>query len=211
MKILPVTDPAFRKYGRLIENVDLTELVEVLAKQPVPEGVVYEPGVEALEATSAMEALSKVAFGEMPIQIGYCNGHNELLNAVGYHRNSELNIAATDAILLLGMQQDIEEGFTYDTAKMEAFLLPAGKGVEIYATTLHYAPCGVNGAGFQVAIVLPKGTNYPLANPHGAAAGAQGEDALITAVNKWLIGHAQGGLDAGSHIGLKGKNLNVNE
>ena len=40
MKILSVTDPAFRKYGRLIDNVDLTELVEVLGKQPVPEGVV---------------------------------------------------------------------------------------------------------------------------------------------------------------------------
>ncbi|MCX4270879.1 MAG: DUF4867 family protein [Acetatifactor sp.] len=211
MKILSVTDPAFRKYGRLIDNVDLTELVEVLGKQPVPEGVVYEPSVEALEATSAMEALTRVTFGEMPIQIGYCNGHNELLNAVEYHRNSELNIAATDAILLLGMQQDIEEGFTYDTAKMEAFLLPAGKGVEIYATTLHYAPCGVNGAGFQVAIVLPRGTNYPLEKPHGASGEEKGEDALITAVNKWLIGHAEGGLDAGSHIGLKGKNLNVNE
>lgn len=214
MKILPITDPAFRKYGRLIDNVDLTELVEVLGKQPVPEGVVYEPSVEALEATSAMEALTRVTFGEMPIQIGYCNGHNELLNAVEYHRNSELNIAATDAILILGMQQDIEEGFTYDTAKMEAFLLPAGKGVEIYATTLHYAPCGVNGAGFQVAIVLPKGTNYPTEQSHGtqtASGGAVCEDALLTARNKWLIGHAEGGLDAGSHIGLKGKNLNVNE
>ena len=63
MKILSVTDPAFRKYGRLIDNVDLTELVEVLGKQPVPEGVVYEPSVEALEATSAMEALTRVTFG----------------------------------------------------------------------------------------------------------------------------------------------------
>lgn len=211
MKILPITDPAFRKYGRQITNVDLSELVEALSKQPVPDGVVYEPGVAALEATSAMESLATAYFGEMPIQIGYCNGHNELLNAVEYHRNSELNIAATDAILILGMQQDIEEGFTYDTAKMEAFLVPAGVGVEIYATTLHYAPCGVNGAGFQVAIVLPKGTNYPLEKSHAdLSAAAENEDALLTAVNKWLIGHAEGGLDAGSHIGLKGKNLNVN-
>ena len=212
MKILPITDPAFRKYGRRITNVDLTELVEVLSKQPVPEGVVYEPGVAELEATSAMESLATAYFGEMPIQIGYCNGHNELLNAVEYHRNSELNIAATDAVLILGMQQDIEEGFTYDTAKMEAFLVPAGTGVEIYATTLHYAPCGVDGAGFQVAVVLPKGTNYPLEKSHAdLSAAADNEDALLTAVNKWLIGHAEGGLDASSFIGLKGKNLNVNE
>ncbi len=212
MKILPITDPAFRKYGRQITHVDLTELVEALRKQPVPEGVVYEPGVEALEATSAMESLATAYFGEMPIQIGYCNGHNQLLNAVEYHRNSELNIAATDAILILGMQQDIEEGFIYDTAKMEAFLVPAGVGVEIYATTLHYAPCSVNGAGFQVAVVLPKGTNYPLKKSHAElSAAAENEDALLTAVNKWLIGHAEGGLDAGSYIGLRGKNLNVNE
>ena len=212
MKILPITDPAFRKYGRQITNVDLTGLVEVLSGQPVPEGVVYEPSVEALEATSAMEALTTEAFGELPIQIGYCNGHNELLNAVEYHRSSELNIAATDAILILGMQQDIQEDFTYDTSKMEAFLVPAGVGVEIYATTLHYAPCGVNGAGFQVAVVLPKGTNYPLEKSHAdLSVAAANEDALLTAKNKWLIGHAEGGLDAGSYIGLKGRNLNVNE
>ena len=160
----------------------------------------------------ALEALTTEAFGELPIQIGYCNGHNELLNAVEYHRSSELNIAATDAILILGMQQDIQEDFTYDTSKMEAFLVPAGVGVEIYATTLHYAPCGVNGAGFQVAVVQPKGTNYPLEKSHAdLSVAAANEDALLTAKNKWLIGHAEGGLDAGSYIGLKGKNLNVNE
>jgi hypothetical protein len=40
---------------------------------------------------------------------------------------------------------------------------------------------------------------------------AGGEDALLTAKNKWLIGHAEGGLPEGSHIGLIGKNLNVRE
>ena len=86
--------------------------------------------------------------------------------------------------------------------------------METYATTLHYAPCGVDGNGFQVAIVLPKGTNYPLKTKHTEVAAdgtAPNEDALITATNKWLIGHAEGGLDAGSFLGLKGKNLNINE
>ena len=40
---------------------------------------------------------------------------------------------------------------------------------------------------------------------------AEGEDKLLTAKNKWLIGHAEGGLPEGSHIGLIGKNLNVRE
>lgn len=121
MSILPITDPAFRKYGRVVNNVDLTELYDAMRNTPVPEGVVYEPSIEALEALPAMKALSAVTYGKMPIQNGYCNGHNSLLNAVEYHRSSEINAAATDAILVVGMQQDIEDDFTYDTAKMEAF------------------------------------------------------------------------------------------
>ena len=212
MQILSVYDRAFHKQGKVIKNIDFSELVKELEKTPVPEGVVYDPSVEALENTSAMDACRNVYFGEMPIQIGYCNGHNSLLNAVEYHRNSEINVAATDAIILVGMQQDVEEDFTYDTAKIEAFLLPAGEAVELYATTLHYAPCGVNGAGYQVAIVLPKGTNYPLKKEHANVDNTgKNEDMLLAAVNKWLIGHEEGGLDAGAFIGLKGRNLNICE
>ena len=212
MQILSVYDTAFQKYGKVIKHIEFSGLVKELEKTPVPEGVVYEPSVEALESTSAMEACRTIYFGEMPVQIGYCNGHNSLLNAVEYHRSSEINVAATDAILLVGMEQDIEDDFTYDTAKIEAFLLPAGEAVELYATTLHYAPCGVKGAGFQVAVVLPKGTNYPLKKEHAEVEGTmQNEDMLLTAVNKWLIGHAEGGLDADAFIGLKGRNLNVCE
>ena len=115
---------------------------------------------------------------------------------------------------MIGSQQDITDDYTYDTNKIEAFLCPKGVGVELYATTLHYAPCGVDGKGFQVSIVLPKGTNYPLKTAHAkvnADGSAPSEDALITAVNKWLIGHKEGGLDAGSFLGLKGKNLNLYE
>ena len=101
----------------------------------------------------------------MPVQIGYCNGHNSKLNAVEYHRSSEINVAATDAILILGLLADVAEDF-YLRSKMEAFLVPAGTGVEVFATSLHYAPCGVDGQGFQVAIVLPQGTNYPLEGAH---------------------------------------------
>lgn len=212
MQILSVYDKAFQKYGKVIKHIDFSGLIKELEKTPVPEGVVYEPSVEALESTSAMEACRTVYFGEMPVQIGYCNGHNSLLNAVEYHRSSEINVAATDAILLVGMEQDVEEDFTYDTAKIEAFLLPAGEAVELYATTLHYAPCGGKGAGFQVAIVLPKGTNYPLSKKHAKAdRSVKKEDMLLAATNKWLIGHAEGGLDDGAFIGLKGRNLNVCE
>ncbi len=204
MVIQKVTDAAFRKYGRVISEIDFSELVAKLAETPLPEGVVYEPSVEILEALPVMEKMQTAYYGELPIQIGYCNGHNHLLNAVEYHRSSEVDVAADDLILLLGSQQDITDDFTYETSKMEAFLCPKGTGVELYATTLHYAPCSVGDSGFRCAIVLPKDTNLPLDKAHAGY-----EDALITAKNKWLIGHAEGGLPAGAHIGLIGENLSV--
>lgn len=213
MKVLPVSSPAFGKYGRVVTNVDFAGLVEELKKTEIPEGVAYEPSVPSLEALPVMQELSRITYGEMPIQIGYCNGHNTRLNALEYHRDSEINVAATDAILMLGLLQDVEADYTYDTSRVEAFLVPAGTAVEVYATTLHYAPCSVDGKAFQVAVVLPKGTNYPLSEKHAGERGtaADNEDRLITAVNKWLIGHAEGGLDEGSFLGLKGKNLDINE
>lgn len=206
MKILSVNSPEFKAYGKVINNVNLEPLVDALKKTPIPENVAYEPSVKELEETASFKELTEVTYGCMPIQIGYCNGHNNMLNALEYHRDSEINVAATDAILMLGLLSEVEDDYTYDTANVKAFLLPAGTAVEVYATTLHYAPCGVDGAGFQVAIVLPKGTNYPL--PSGKLS-ADGEDRLITAVNKWLIGHPEGGLDEGSFLGLKGENLSV--
>lgn len=206
MQIYEVTDPRFKKYGRVVKGVDFTSLIEAMENTPVPDGVEYEPSVEVLEAAPAMAEIQKKCFGELPIQIGYCNGHNVMLNAVEYHRSSEINVAATDAVLMLGCQQDITEDFTYDTSLMEAFKVPKGVAVELYATTLHYAPCSCQDEGFKVSVVLPKDTNLPLEDKH-----ADCEDKLITAKNKWLIGHAEGGLDAGAHIGLVGKNLNLNE
>jgi hypothetical protein len=206
MQIYELTDERFRKYGRIVKNIDFSTLVEEMKKTPIPDGVVYEPAIPELEALPVAKEIADRFYGEMPIQIGYCNGHNVLLNAVEYHRSSEINVAATDAVLILGLLSDVTDDFTYETAKMEAFRVPAGTAVEVYATTLHYAPCNAGDGGFQVAIVLPKGTNYPLETSHGG-----GEDNLITATNKWLIGHAEGNLPVGSHIGLIGKNLNLNE
>jgi len=206
MKIQKVTDDSFRKYGRVISEYDFTELVEAMRQTPVSDEVVYEPGVAKLEALEISKVLQERYYGEMPIQVGFCNGKNFKLNALEYHRSSEVDVAATDAILLLGRQQDIDENWEYDTAKAEAFLISKGTAVELYATTLHYAPCSVGDEYFRMAIVLPKGTNYPLAKEHEGV-----EDGHLTAVNKWLFGHAEGGLPEGSPISLTGKNLDVRE
>ena len=133
---------------------------------------------------------------------------NEKLNALEYHRSSEVDIAATDLILMVGRQQDIDQqDFTYDTEKVECFFVPAGTAVELYATTLHFAPCGVDGKEFRCGVVLPRHTNEELKVD---TTKAQGEDRLLFAVNKWLIAHEESGLGAdGAWIGLKGENLSL--
>ena len=62
----------------------------------------------------------------------------------------------------------------------------------MYETTLHYAPCGVDGKGFKDVIILPKGTNADITKNPDAA----GEDRLLTAENKWLIAHAEAAIDS---------------
>ena len=205
MTVKKVTDPAFKAYGRVITGYDFSGLLKAMEQTPLPEDVIYIPSLPEMEALPAAKELENGIYGQMPIQIGCCNGHNKKLNAVEYHRDSEVDIAVDDLILILGKQQDIEEDHTYDTSRMEAFLVPAGTAVEVYATTLHYAPCHVKDEGFRCVIVLPKGTNLDL-EPVDVK---DPEDRLLFARNKWLIGHAEGGLPEGAFIGLKGENLSV--
>ena len=205
MKVYQVTSKEFKKYGRVL-NLNTDELVSAMMDTPLPSDVVYEPSIASLESLEIAKQLQTEVYGELPIQIGYCNGHNVMLNALEYHRSSEINIGATDAILMVGSQQDVTDDFTYDTSLVEAFYLPKGTAVELYATTLHYAPCHADKDGFRGCVVLPKGTNEALEESHKNDA-KEGEDALLAAKNKGLIGHAEGGLPEGSHIGLKGENL----
>ena len=75
MKIQKVTDPAFRKYGQVLEGYDFTGLIKEMKHTPVPEDVIYVPSVEELEALDIMKDLQNKGYGGLPVQIGYCNGH----------------------------------------------------------------------------------------------------------------------------------------
>ncbi|MCF2570110.1 DUF4867 family protein [Mediterraneibacter glycyrrhizinilyticus] len=204
MKIQKLTDASFGKYGKVITEFSFEKILKEMEHTPLPKDVVYVPSVEAMEILPEAVDVCRKGFGGLPIQIGYCNGDNHKLNALEYHRSSEIDIAATDLILLLGCQQDIEADDTYDTSKVEAFFVPAGTAVELYATTLHYAPCSAQESGFRCVIVLPKGTNEDL--PFEPA--KEGENRLLTAVNKWLIAHEEAGIE-GAFCGLKGANTEV--
>lgn len=206
MIIKNVNDSDFKKYGKVLTSYNTSEIIEKMLKTPVPADVIYEPSIKELEALEISKELMEREYGGMPIQIGYCNGNNICLNAVEYHRSSEINIAVGDIILLLGKEEDMNNDFTYDTSKIEAFLVPSGTVIEVYATTLHYAPCNASDEGFRCVVVLPEGTNLPLEKEIKK----EGEDALLFAKNKWLVAHKDSGLEAdGAFIGLKGENIKI--
>ena len=166
MTIESVFDPAFAPYGKVLEGYDTAALLETLQKvTPVPEGVEYVPSQPELEALPIAGQLSVNAYGGMPIQLGWCNGHNT------------------------------------------KFRVPAGALVEVYATTLHYAPCSAaSGAGFQVVVVLPRGTNGPKPD----LTPLNGEDETLTACNKWLLAHPDSDeAKGGAKVGLRGENIDI--
>ena len=208
MKLYPVTDPAFRPYGRIVTGLDTAkaEILQALADTPLPDGTDYVAEDACLQGLPAAAEVSEHLFGGMPCQLGWCNGHNNALNCLEYHRDSEFNLGTEDFVLLLAKREEIEGG-KLDTAKVKAFRVPAGVLVEVYATTLHYAPCHTDAAkGFRVLVALPKGTNTdkPEIKNNG------GDDALLWACNKWLLAHPDSAeAKAGAYVGLTGENIKI--
>lgn len=208
MTILPISDPAFASYGKILEGYDTQELLRTLeAATPLPQGVEYVPSQPELEALPLTSLLASNVYGGMPIQMGWCNGHNTKLNCLEYHRDSELNCGTEDFILLLARMDDIAPDGTLDTGLVKAFRVPAGVLVEVYATTLHYAPCSAaKGAGFRVLVALPKGTNGPRPDIQVL----NREDSMLWACNKWLLAHPESSEAAqGAPAVLRGENIDI--
>ena len=207
MKIYNVTDPEFRKYGAIVKGIDFSELLSAIGQMECPADTAYEADYPAFHDFEVSNQLQDIYWGEGKIEIGYCIGHNTKLNGLEYHRSSEINLACLDIILLLGKREDIDENYQYETDKVKAFFVPKGTAVELYATTLHFAPCGMqeNDYAFKTAVILPYGTNFPLEK---ARTDAEGEDKLLLAQNKWLIAHKDGG-QGDAFVGLIGENIEV--
>lgn len=207
MKIYSVYEKEFAPYGRVAAGLDTAALLDALQKTPQPEtGVEYVPQDESLQALPFAQQAQDHLYGGMPVQLGWCNGHNTKLNCLEYHRDSEFNLGTEEFILLLARQDEIENGLL-DTAKVKAFRVPAGVLVEVYATTLHYAPCHTDPAkGFRVLVALSAGTN----TEKPAVPPVTEEDRLLWAKNKWLLAHpASDEAAAGAYIGLAGENIDI--
>lgn len=180
MKIYNVTDKEFLPYGRVL-NLDTDEIISAAEKFPMPqEGSIYVPSEKSFEELDIANVIQNECFGEIPAQVGYCYGHSNKLNALEWHKCSEINIAVTDLVLFLGMVQDIEDG-KYNSEKIKAFKLKKGEAIEVYATTLHFCPIETDENGFGCVVGLLEGTNVPL--------DGEPDDKLLFRKNKWLIAH----------------------
>jgi len=208
MKLYSVFDPEFKPYGQIVTGLEdaVSEILAGLAKTPLPEGVGYVPTEPKLQNLPAADLIRDHCFGGMPVQLGWCNGHNTKLNCLEYHRDSEFNLGTEDFVLILGLQAQIEDGF-FDTAKAKAFRVPKGVLVEVFATSLHYAPCHTDAdKGFRVLIALPwlTNTDKPAIEP------ITEEDTFMTARNKWLLAHPESEeAKNGAKVGLTGENIDI--
>ena len=202
MEIYSVLDKEFCQFGRVIDS-PFNELFNSGAKNiPLPEtGLKYMASVDEFETKESLAYYSR-EFGEVDIQIGYCWGKNNLLNALEWHNSMEINCALEDMVLLLADMRDMVD-FTIDSSRVKAFLVKKGQSVIMYQTTLHYCPINVKDNAFKSVVILPKGTNTPLKE--------KSQDKKIIAFNKWLICHpdCKKLVDADRVIGITGQNIKV--
>lgn len=183
MNAYQLTDGAFKRYGQLL-HMEAEALIRAAEQIGMPEqGSVYLPSVEAFEKLPVHRFFERVCFGEMPVQTGYCYGHSSFLNAVEWHKSSEINVAVTDFVLFLGRVEDLDADGRYNSAHMQAFRVQKGQVLELYAGTLHFCPCEVHASGFGCVVALPKGTNTDLEY--------QPEDQRLFRRNKWILCHEE--------------------
>ena len=198
-----VNDAEFASFGRVIKNLDASEITEAANKLQRPEsGSAYMASVPEFEALDIAKQIEDEYFGTLPAQLGYCHGHSNFLNATEWHACSEINIAITPLVLILGHVWDIKDG-KIDSSKFTAFYLPAGTVVEVYATTLHFCPCEVQEEGFGCVVGLTAGTNTDLEK--------EVQNKMLFRKNKWIICHVDNEalLNRGVVPGITGTNYEI--
>ena len=103
VKIYSVFDGEFASYGRIVKGYDFSGLVAYMKeKTEIFDYNVYVASVPKMEAAAVFREIENTLYGGMPVQIGYCNGKNSTYNGFEYHKGSEINIAVTDFMLVLG-------------------------------------------------------------------------------------------------------------
>jgi hypothetical protein len=210
LTILSIYDPAFSKFGRIHNINKFKEAINYLENSTeVPKtNNLYVPDDSLFKKALTNTDIYTEIFGGIELQYGYVNGNNSYLNALEYHKTSEINIAVTPMVLMLGHVDDIKTRF-FDTIHLSTFYLPKYTAIELYSKTLHFSPCKVQDTGFICGVILPEGTNVEFVKSVNYD---QEENYYLLKTNKWLLAHEEFTpmVKAGAHIGLKGKNHKIN-
>lgn len=207
LPLYSVHDREFRRYGTVFSFEGQERLAEALAQTPIPEsGNAYVASEPALEAVGVNAVLSEACFGGKAVQAGFCNGRGYTMNAMEYHRCSEINLTTTGLVLLLAAPEALHDG-VLDACDVVGFYLPPDTAVEIYPMVMHFAPCRTVETGFNSLVVLEKGTNMPLDKVDTTL---PGEDKLLWMTNKWLTCHPDSPqAQKGAYCGIRGENLTL--
>lgn len=207
--IRSVFDPAFLRYGVVMNPIPYETYFEYLEKHtviPVTKNQ-YTAHDKELEAFLG----NAISLLKLPLnqtyQYGYVNGHNTKLNALEYHKSSEINVVLTPLVLFLGHTSNIRQN-TFHTTDLDVFFIPAKTVIEIFDTTLHFSPCKVEESGFKCGVILPYGTNMQFETIENKQTE---EDYRYFKTNKWLLTHPENTplVDLGAHIGIIGPNLEI--
>ncbi len=206
VKIYSVFSDDFAPYGRVIEGQDFDLFANYLkVNTDIPEsGNIYIASVKQMELFPQCRDIQNSIFGGMDIQVGYCNGRNSTYNGFEYHKSSEINLAVTDFMLVLGHVWQIKDN-EFHIGQEKVFYLPEGTTVEIYGTTLHLSPCKVKDEGFKCLVILPKGTNTALTEKCDSS---DPESKLLLQKGKWVLSHPERKalMDQGAYPGFIGEN-----
>jgi hypothetical protein len=227
IRIRDEDDPLLGQYAKRLDPRPFAGLAALADRVTAidPENNRYIGSCPDLEADPSYRLLGEY-FGFVEIQVGYCNGPNSKMNAVEWHKSSEIDIAVTDLVLLLGKRSDIGQDGRLDSSRLECFYIAKGGALEILPEVLHFAPCKVHPEGFKSIIVLPRGTNeaLPAGNPaqqdsadmpqarlqaiHGAPVP---ESRFLFMKNKWLIAHPERLplVQKGAYPGIEGENIEI--
>jgi len=208
LQIKSITDKSFEKYGKILNTNLFMDAISFLNSLDVPtDGNKYiahdEEFLNSLDNTKVYDDI----FGYAKLQFGYVNGNNEYLNALEYHKSSEINIASTPFVLFLGDYKDIQNN-EYHSSKLEAFYVPENTVIEMNPGVLHFSPCKVGDEGFKCGVILPYGTNQEfVTNSYELPK----ENQLLFKTNKWLMTHYENEnlISKNAYPGLLGVNYKI--
>lgn len=206
LQIFTTKDKEFQQYGRSLD-IDATSLIDYLSSQTEKDEIKnaakasYVTDREDLHNFACIPQIQKDIFGYLPIQTGVVKGRNQSLTGTEFHQGSEVNVAVTDCLLVLGNKYDMIDN-TIDVSQMDVFYVEKGEVLEIYPTTLHYTPIEANNEGFSLVVILIEGTNTDIDFE---------KNSMLCKKNKWYVCHSSqtAKIEQGFRVGLTGDLLTI--